>query len=162
MKSKSGFTIVELLIVIVVIAILAAISIIAYNGIQDRTHSAAVENNLNNLAKVMELWKTNNGEVYPAITQLSTVDIRASRNSYYMSGTRNNFYYCVSANSSQYAFGVVSKPGQGYMLVNGKVSKRDASTTYQGDTCTMIGEPSSSGTAAYNGTNGNWASWAKG
>ena len=33
---KRGFTIVELLIVIVVIAILAAISIVAYNGIQAR------------------------------------------------------------------------------------------------------------------------------
>ena len=33
-KSKSGFTIVELLIVIVVIGILAAITIVAYNGIQ--------------------------------------------------------------------------------------------------------------------------------
>ena len=36
----SGFTIVELLIVIVVIAILAAITIIAYNGIQDRAHTS--------------------------------------------------------------------------------------------------------------------------
>ncbi len=35
-KSARGFTIVELLIVIVVIAILAAISIVAYNGIQSR------------------------------------------------------------------------------------------------------------------------------
>ena len=33
-KTKPGFTIVELLIVIVVIAILAAITIVAYNGIQ--------------------------------------------------------------------------------------------------------------------------------
>ncbi len=35
-KTKSGFTIVELLIVIVVIGILAAITIVAYNGIQER------------------------------------------------------------------------------------------------------------------------------
>jgi prepilin-type N-terminal cleavage/methylation domain-containing protein len=34
--NHSGFTIVELLIVIVVIAILAALSVVAYNGIQNR------------------------------------------------------------------------------------------------------------------------------
>ena len=34
---KRGFTIVELLIVIVVIAILAAISVVAYNGVQERS-----------------------------------------------------------------------------------------------------------------------------
>lgn len=35
-KKQSGFTIVELLIVIVVIAILAAVTIVAYNGIQNQ------------------------------------------------------------------------------------------------------------------------------
>ena len=39
-KTKSGFTIVELLIVIVVIGILAAITIVAYNGIQQRAHNS--------------------------------------------------------------------------------------------------------------------------
>lgn len=35
----AGFTIVELLIVVVVIAILAAITIVSYNGIQERAKS---------------------------------------------------------------------------------------------------------------------------
>jgi len=41
-QKQSGFTIVELLIVVVVIAILAAITIVAYNGIQNRAKSSAV------------------------------------------------------------------------------------------------------------------------
>jgi prepilin-type N-terminal cleavage/methylation domain-containing protein len=43
LKTKSGFTIVELLIVIVVIGILAAITIVAYNGIQDRANDTSVK-----------------------------------------------------------------------------------------------------------------------
>lgn len=40
-KTVNGFTIVELLIVIVVIAILATISVVAYNGIQQRARTSA-------------------------------------------------------------------------------------------------------------------------
>ena len=41
-KKLSGFTIVELLIVIVVIATLAAITIVAYNGISQRANNSAI------------------------------------------------------------------------------------------------------------------------
>lgn len=42
-KTKSGFTIVELLIVIVVIGTLASITIVAYNGIQKRANTTSAE-----------------------------------------------------------------------------------------------------------------------
>lgn len=63
MRSR-GFTIVELLIVIVVIAILAAISIVAYNGIQDRTKGSVLASDLTNAAKQLNIDYINN-EVYP-------------------------------------------------------------------------------------------------
>lgn len=63
----SGFTIVELLIVIVVIAILAAITIVAFNGIQTRARDNTRISDLKNLQKIVELYKAENG-VYPLPT----------------------------------------------------------------------------------------------
>ena len=63
-KTTSGFTIVELLIVIVVVAILAAISILAYNGIHDRAQRASIQNDLSAAAKKMQLAKAET-DTYP-------------------------------------------------------------------------------------------------
>ena len=63
-KSTRGFTIVELLIVIVVIAILAAISIVAYNGIQKRGQDSKRLSDMNQLQKSIEIYYAANG-VYP-------------------------------------------------------------------------------------------------
>lgn len=61
---QKGFTIVELLIVIVVIGILAAITIIAYNGIQNRAKFNKINADLVSMRKVIELYKAENG-TYP-------------------------------------------------------------------------------------------------
>ena len=58
LKDQKGFTIVELLIVIVVIGILAAITIVAYNGIQNRAKSTAGQNLASQVAKKAESWNT--------------------------------------------------------------------------------------------------------
>ena len=61
---KNGFTIVELLIVIVVIAILAAISIVAYNGIQQRARNTTTISTVNAYTKLINLYITGEG-LYP-------------------------------------------------------------------------------------------------
>lgn len=59
-----GFTIVELLIVIVVIGIIAAISIVAFNGVQQRARDTARITDMKNLAKSLELYALEN-DTYP-------------------------------------------------------------------------------------------------
>ncbi len=66
-----GFTIVELLIVIVVIAILAAITIVAYNGIQNRSKTTAGQSLTGQIAKKAEAWNTIESS-YPTFCQLAT------------------------------------------------------------------------------------------
>ena len=70
LKNKSGFTIVELLIVIVVIAILAAITIVAYNGIQARARDNIRYADAKAIMKALELYKADNGN-YPS-TSITT------------------------------------------------------------------------------------------
>ncbi len=68
---KNGFTIVELLIVIVVIAILAAISIVAYTGIQNSARSANGKATANTVSTKASIWATLKG-TYPDLAQLRT------------------------------------------------------------------------------------------
>jgi len=62
--NQKGFTIVELLIVIVVIAILAAISIVAYTGIQTRARNSAAFSLASQVSKKAEAYYAING-TYP-------------------------------------------------------------------------------------------------
>lgn len=61
-KTQPGFTIVELLIVIVVIAILAAISIVAYSGIQERAKRTQQITDIDKVGRAIQLWSAENGK----------------------------------------------------------------------------------------------------
>lgn len=61
----SGFTIVELLVVIVVISILAAVALVAYNGIQSRSRDAQMKSDLASIHKKLLIDKGLTNE-YPA------------------------------------------------------------------------------------------------
>jgi prepilin-type N-terminal cleavage/methylation domain-containing protein len=61
MKQQAGFTIVELLIVIVVIGILAAITIVAFNGVQERAQSTAIISQAKAYVKGLKLMEADIG-----------------------------------------------------------------------------------------------------
>lgn len=97
MKQKqSGFTIVELLIVIVVIAILAAIVIVAYNGVQNRARESALKSDLSNAAKQMEAQNAENGS-YPGALPSS---VKAS-NGNVLSLSESSSGFCINGSNTQ-------------------------------------------------------------
>lgn len=131
-KQKQGFTIVELLIVVVVIAILAAITIVAYNGIQNRAKQSAAAQLLSQVQKKIGIWRVENAETLPGslsqVTGLpttSTVEYRRfDNNTQYCVSTISNgvSYYANSTQPSQYQAGtcsdVTSIPGAGEPLAH--------------------------------------------
>jgi prepilin-type N-terminal cleavage/methylation domain-containing protein len=64
-QEQTGFTIVELLIVIVVIGILAAITVVAYNGVQARANDVHRESDIENVVKLVQNYYAING-AYPS------------------------------------------------------------------------------------------------
>ncbi len=65
MHKRHGLTIVELLIVVVVIAILAAITVVAYNGISDRARNSRLLATIDSYEKMIRLYHADHG-TYPA------------------------------------------------------------------------------------------------
>lgn len=67
-QAHTGFTIVELLIVIVVIATLASITVVAYNGIQNRAKAQQASSDLSALARAIHLARIGDSKVLKDIT----------------------------------------------------------------------------------------------
>lgn len=104
-EKQKGFTIVELLIVVVVIAILAAITIVAYTGIKDRANYSAIQSGLAQLVKKLEVSKVSTGgQVYPATLFDAGV-----------STTPANTTYTVNANFTGYCI-VMAQGGASYYV----------------------------------------------
>ena len=64
-QKQTGFTIIELLVVIVVIAILAAITIVAYSGIQAQARNTQFLSAMDTYEKVIRMYYVDNG-TYPS------------------------------------------------------------------------------------------------
>lgn len=68
-KSTSGFTIVELIIIIVVIGILAGITVVAYNTVRTRAQNADRITELKAWEKAFVQYKATNNGKYPVMTE---------------------------------------------------------------------------------------------
>lgn len=67
-QNSRGFTIVELLIVIVVIAVLASIVIVTYKGVQARAQQSKISHDLRDFEKAIRMARAQSGQVLGNIT----------------------------------------------------------------------------------------------
>lgn len=98
-QKQAGFTIVELLIVIVVIGILAALTIVAYNGIQQRAAQTTVKSDLANAATTMGVACAETGDcptIFPSSLKTSP-NVGLS-----LAQTGSSTSYCINGSYSKY------------------------------------------------------------
>jgi prepilin-type N-terminal cleavage/methylation domain-containing protein len=65
LRNQKGFTLIELMIVVVIIGILAAIAIPNFISMQDRAKESSVKNNMHTLQLAVEDFATQTDGVYP-------------------------------------------------------------------------------------------------
>lgn len=109
-KRQAGFTIVELLIVIVVIGILAAITIVAYNGIQNRARNTSLISDLTSSAKQLRIDQTTNSLFPATIAEANNNNgLKASAGttySYTVNNAANPQTFCLSATNGNQIYSV--------------------------------------------------------
>lgn len=106
LRSSRGFTIVELLIVVVIIAILAAITFVAYSGVQDRARTSTAQSDARNVANLLAMASTTNG-AYPS--DLSTINNggplpSADGTTYTYHPGSGNTSYCSTITNGSHSF----------------------------------------------------------
>jgi prepilin-type N-terminal cleavage/methylation domain-containing protein len=102
---QSGFTIVELLVVIVVIGVLAAKTIVSYTGLNQRAIVASLQSDLSTSVQRLKLYNTDNG-TYPQ-----------SLDGSYCPVTPTDTRYCLKASSGTTYSYSSSSPYSSFALI---------------------------------------------
>lgn len=100
LNKTRGFTIIELLVVIVVIGILAAVTVAAFNGVQRRSEVARVQSDLRQFAQLSDAYAVDNAGAYSSgLADLNLAD--DTRLQYTADNEASTRYYCITIVSDQ-------------------------------------------------------------
>lgn len=116
--AKKGFTLIELIIVIAILGILAAIIIPRLSGVKDNAKVTANRENVQAIQKALESYHAQY-DVYPADAQLTSTTVGANLNQYldkvpqYKGGTAIVASYTVTNSQQNYEINLADDPGTG-------------------------------------------------
>lgn len=116
--AKKGFTLIELIIVIAILGILAAIIIPRLSGVKDNAKVTANRENIQAIQKALESYHAQY-DVYPASAQLTGTAVGANLNQYldkvpeYKGGNAIVNSYTCDSNQQNYTMKLNDDPGTG-------------------------------------------------
>lgn len=159
-KKQTGFTIVELAIVIVVIAILASITVVAYTEVRNKSYDTTIQGDMKNIAAALKSYRARTG-IYPeaeadiaAMDSVPGVNPRVNRSAYDVTSpsdpnvdsTSRNLLICKRegvADTPDPKFGIaaLSKSGRVWFYTSddGLTESPDEWRGYQSVTCPRMG-----------------------
>jgi len=117
--NQSAFTIVELLVVIVVIGILAAITIVSYTGISSKANIASLSSDLTNASTQLKMFNVDNS-AYP--TTISTdcaanpdnptnkcIKLSPNTTYFYKASPTNHNFFCLEVTKSSNTYNITQE-----------------------------------------------------
>jgi prepilin-type N-terminal cleavage/methylation domain-containing protein len=159
-KRIIGFSLVELIVVITVIGILAAIVIVSYSGSQNRANDGAITSDLTNLADQMDIFRTDSGSVdqFPlSVGDLTTLGAKVTRTAYRTDSVANNLLVCVAADGKTFALAALSKSGNVIAVTNeGIKAFPQPASSFSSSSCSSA---YSMNLVSAGWQSGSWQSW---
>lgn len=156
---RRGFTLLEIMIVVTVLAILAGISVVGYNGYQARTNATAVRSEILEIGQNIDISSMTAHEFPAADTaSLSAFKFKITQKSY--DKTIDNVIYCVDTARKNFAIGAKTQSSDKvFIFVKAKGIQETTTALTADSVCTAAGVAAGDRHTLVGYPSGTLASW---